>query len=124
MCGTLAIFRLIPFVTQPVDFTVLKPPTQRFLKEFFTHVLVSTQLSTPLLSADPKDFPSTRNRGPIEEVFMKATRVQALAYGIVYFLGEAFRQEGDEDGGKGFLKWATKVAMDTLRTGVDVVAGL
>lgn len=109
---------------QPVDFTVLKTPTQRFLKELFTHLLISTQLATPLLTSDPADFPSTRNRGPIEEVFIKATRVQALALGLVYFLGEVFRQEIDEDGGKGFLKWATKVAVDTLRTGMDVVAGL
>ena len=109
---------------QPVDFTVIKASTHRFLKELFTHLLVCTQLSTPLLTSDPNDFPSTRNRGPIEEVFIKATRVQALAYGLVYFLGEIFRQEIDEAGGKGFLKWATKVAVDTLRTGMDVVAGL
>lgn len=50
--------------------------------------------------------------------------MQALAYGLVYFLGEVFRNEIDEDDGKGFLKWSSKVAVETLRTGVDVVAGL
>lgn len=103
---------------------MLKAPTQRFFKELFTHLLISTQLPTPFLSSDPKDYPSTRNRAPIEEVYIKATRIQALAFGLVYFLGEIFLQEIDENGGKGFLKWANKVAVDTLRTGVDVVAGL
>lgn len=111
-------------VSQPIDFTVIKPPTQRFLKELFTYLLISTQLSTPLLTSDPKDFPTTRNRAPIEEVFIKATRIQAFAYGLVYFLGEVFQHEIEEEGGKGFLKWTNKVAVDTLRTGVDVVAGL
>ncbi|KIP05858.1 hypothetical protein PHLGIDRAFT_107708 [Phlebiopsis gigantea 11061_1 CR5-6] len=116
-CCTLAILK-------PVDFTVLKITTQRFFQELFTHLLISTQLSTPMLTSDPKDYPSTRNRGSIEEVFIKATRIQALGLGLVYFLGEIFGQVIDDEGGKGFLKWANKVARDTLRTGVDVVAGL
>ncbi|GJE88610.1 MIF4G and MA3 domain-containing protein [Phanerochaete sordida] len=114
-CCTLAILK-------PVDFTVLKPTTQRFLKELFIHLLVSTQLPTPLLTSDPNDFPTTRNRAPIEEVFIKATRIQALAYGLVYFLGEVFQHEAETDG-NGFLVWANKVAVDTLRTGVDIAAG-
>lgn len=135
-CCTLAILKvssesllegfdkLMYFCSQPVDFTVLKATTLRFFQELFTHVLISTQLSTPLLTSDPKDYPITRNRGPIEEVFIKATRIQALALGLVYFLGEVFKQSLDDEGGDGFLKWANKVAMDTLRTGVDVVTGL
>ena len=79
-------------------------------------------MSTPLLSADPSAFPTTRNRGALEEVFIKATRVQNLAIGLTFFLGEAFRKDaGDE---KGFIKWASQVARDTLRMGMDVVAGL
>ena len=109
---------------QPVDFTVLKASTQRFLHELLIHLLINTQLSTPLLTSGPKDYPSTRNRGPLEEVFIKATRVQALALGLVYFLGEIFGREIDDEGGQGFMKWANKVAMDTLRTGLDVVAGM
>ena len=55
-------------------------------------------------------------------MFIKATRVQNLAVGLIYFLGEAFHKDaGDE---KGFIKWASQVARDTLRMGMDVVAGL
>ncbi|PCH42403.1 hypothetical protein WOLCODRAFT_132368 [Wolfiporia cocos MD-104 SS10] len=111
-CCTLAILK-------PVDFTILKLQSQTFLKELFTQLFVSSQASTPLLSADPKDLPSTRNKGALEEIFMKATRLQELAIGLVYFLGEAFR--GEE---RAFLKWASLVARDTLRTGMDVVSGL
>ncbi|PSS19945.1 hypothetical protein PHLCEN_2v3118 [Hermanssonia centrifuga] len=116
-CCTLAIFK-------PVDFTGLKPQARTFFKELFTHLLISTQLSTPLLSPNPEDHPKTRNRGALEEVFVKATRVQTLAFGLVYFLSEIFEHEAEEGGGSGFLRWATKIAVDTLRTGVDVAAGL
>ncbi|TFY60458.1 hypothetical protein EVJ58_g5148 [Rhodofomes roseus] len=114
-CCTFAILK-------PVDFTVLKPQSHTFLKELLTQVFVSTQVSTPLLSADPSTLP-TRNRGPLEEVFIKATRVQNLAVGLIFFIGEAFRGEGAGDE-KGFVRWASQVARDTLRTGMDVVAGL
>ena len=107
-----------------MDFTNLKPQTHQFFTELFTHVLVNTQLPTPLLSADPKDLPNTRNRGPLEEVFIKATRIETLALGLVYFLGQTLGQGKDQDGGSGFIKWATKVAVETLRTGVDIVAAI
>ncbi|RDX57306.1 MIF4G-domain-containing protein [Lentinus brumalis] len=105
-CCTLAILK-------PVDFTVLKPQAQAFLKELFTHVLANTQLSTPLLSSE--NLPTTRNKGPLEEVFMKGAKIETLALGLAYFIREAFRSEG------GFLKWASQVALDVLRTGVDNV---
>ncbi|KZT73694.1 ARM repeat-containing protein [Daedalea quercina L-15889] len=115
-CCTLAILK-------PIDFTVLKQQSHAFLKEFLTQVFISTQASTPLLSADPSAFPTTRNRGALEEVFIKATRVQNLAVGLIYFLGEMFRGKDTSDN-NGFVRWANQVARDTLRTGMDVIAGL
>ncbi|CCM01388.1 uncharacterized protein FIBRA_03439 [Fibroporia radiculosa] len=113
-CCTLAILK-------PVDFTVLKPRSQTFLKELFTHIFISTQLSTPLLNVDPENMPTTRNRSPLEEVFMKAARMQTLAIGLVYFARQAFNESDDNSG---YLNWASQVARDTLRTGIDIVAGL
>ncbi|KAI0359869.1 MIF4G-domain-containing protein [Trametes cingulata] len=108
-CCTLAILK-------PVDFTVLKPQSQAFLREMFVHVFANTQLATPLLSSERKeDLPTTRNKGPLEEVFLKGSKVQAVALGLVYFLQTAFKGE------EGFLKWASQVALDTLRTGMEVV---
>lgn len=109
---------------QPVDFTILKPQARQFFTEFFAHLLVNTQLSTPLLSSNPRDYPITRNRGPIEEVFIKATRIQALTIGLVYFLDETFHKNAEQVGESGFLLWAIKVATDALRTGADIVVGL
>jgi len=111
-------------ILKPVDFTTLKPQTHQFLTEMFSQVLVNTQLPTPLLSLNPKDFPTTRNRGPIEEVFIKATRIETLTLGSVYFLDQTFGQEEEEEGGSGFIKWATKLAIETLRTGIDIVAAI
>ncbi|KAI8980186.1 ARM repeat-containing protein [Trametes punicea] len=103
-------------ILKPVDFTVLKPQSQAFMREMFIHLLANTQLSTPLLSSERKeDLPTTRNKGPLEEVFLKGAKTQAVALGLVYFLQMAFKGED------GFLKWACQVALDTLRTGMEVV---
>ncbi|KAJ7030363.1 hypothetical protein C8F04DRAFT_731475 [Mycena alexandri] len=108
-------------ILKPVDFTSLKPQSQTFLKELFVQLFLSSQVATPLTAG----VPTTRNRGPVEEVFIKASRLEALAMGLVYFLTEAFRDvEGmDEDVSK-LAKWGCGVAKETLRAGVDVVPGL
>lgn len=84
-------------------------------------LFLSSQLSNPVLAAS-KDFQMSRNRGVLEEVFIKAARIPTLAMGIVYFLGEAFGKGdiGEEEEAK-WTKWASGVARDTLRTGIDVV---
>ncbi|TBU48862.1 MIF4G-domain-containing protein [Dichomitus squalens] len=105
-CCTLAILK-------PVDFTVLKPQARTFIQELFVHVLANTQLATPLLSAE--ELPNTKNKAPLEEVFIKGSKIQSVALGLVYFLREAFRGE------EGFLKWASQAALQTLRAGMDVI---
>ena len=113
---------------QPVDFMAIKPQARAFLKEFCMQLFVSSQSSVPVLTAHVANMPSTRNRGPLQEVFAKATRVQALAVGLVYFLTDAFCRADGEDGGGGddgdFVTWARDVAVDTLRTGLDTISTL
>ena len=106
-CCTLAILK-------PVDFAVLKPQAHAFMRELFVHVFANTQRATPLLRSESvEDLPTTRNKGPLEDVFAKGSKLQAVALGLVYFLRETFRKED------GFLKWASQIALETLRTGVD-----
>lgn len=76
-------------------------------------------MSTPLISSNPKDLPTTRNRGAIEEIFIKATRIQTLAMGLVYFMSEAFNGEDSSGESEKLVKWASRVAKDTLRTMID-----
>ncbi|OCH94379.1 hypothetical protein OBBRIDRAFT_789292 [Obba rivulosa] len=114
-CCTLAILK-------PVDFTLLKLQSQTFVKELLTQIFVNSQLSSPSLSTDSNDLPQSRNRGPLEDIFLKATRIQALVIGLVYFIGEHFGKARRED--SGFLKWASQVAIEILRTGTGVTAGL
>jgi len=99
-----------------VDFTALKPRTRDFLSYFFHQLFASSQVSAPVLGAD---LPPTRSKGPIEEIFIKATRAQALAMGLVYFLTEMKKASEEE-----FVQWASAVAIDTLRTGLDVIPTL
>jgi nucleolar MIF4G domain-containing protein 1 len=99
-----------------VDFTVLKPQTRAFLSHLFHQLFANSQLSTPILSGE---LPYTRNKHPLEEIFIKATRIQALAMGLVYFLTEMKKVSKEE-----FIQWACTIAIDTLRTGVDVIPTL
>jgi nucleolar MIF4G domain-containing protein 1 len=101
---------------QPVDFTVLKPQTRDFLSYFFCQLFTSSQTSIPTLQSD---VPPTRNKASLEEIFVKAARIQALAMGLVYFLTEM--KKGSEEV---FIRWAIGVAIDALRTGLDIVPAL
>ncbi|KAF7312428.1 MIF4G/MA4-domain-containing protein [Mycena indigotica] len=108
-CLTLAILK-------PVDFTTLKSQSTAFLRELFVQLFVCSQTSTPL--ADINALPATRNRSSVEEIFIKATRIETLAIGLAYFLTETLQSESD------VVQWACGVAKDTLRTGVDFIPSL
>ena len=101
---------------QPVDFTVLKPRTHDFLSHFFRQLFVNSQTSIPTLQSD---VPPTRNKTSLEETFVKAARIQVLAMGLVYFLTEMKKGSEEE-----FTRWAIGVAIDALRTGLDIVPAL
>ena len=103
-------------ILKHVAFAVLKPQARTFMRELFVHVLANTQLATPLLSSE--ELPSTKNKAPLEEVFIKGSKIQSVALGLVYFLRETFKGE------EGFLKWASQVALQTLRTVMDVIPAL
>lgn len=103
----------------------LKPQARDFLKEVFIHIFVNSQRTTPIVHMDMDSLTLTRNRATIEEIFIKATRVQTLAMGLVYCLSAMAKDTsaGDGDFSK-FLRWAIGVAKETLRTGVDLVSVL
>ncbi|KAH7884460.1 hypothetical protein F5I97DRAFT_2037366 [Phlebopus sp. FC_14] len=99
-------------VLKPMDFTLLKPQPRKFLKELFIYLFVASQTSSPLLE-DHSSEKASRNRGAIEDIFMKATKIENLGLGLMYFLSNAFREE------EGLLNWASSVARETLQTGMD-----
>ncbi len=105
---------------------MLKPRTRDFLKEIFISVFFNSQRSTPLVAQDLKSVAVTRNRNAIEEIFVKASRIQALAMGLVYFLSEILKElrSCPEDGFSKYIEWAVSVAKDTLQTGIVVVTSL
>lgn len=105
-CVTLSVFK-------PVDFTMLKPRTRDFLSYFFRQLFTNSQTSSPTLQSD---VPATRNKASLEEIFVKAARIQVLAMGLVYFLTEMKKGSEEE-----FIRWAIGVAIDALRTGLDIV---
>ena len=108
---------------QPVDFTKLKTQTRDFFKELFIQIFINSQRSTPLANSNIKDLVFTRNRNTVEEIFIKVSRVEALAMGLVFFLSESLpgKHFESDNGFSKFLKWAVDVAKDTLRTGIDLI---
>ena len=84
-------------------------------------IFYDSQVGTPVLGAG-LNIPTTRDGGAIEQIFIKVTRNQTLAMGLVYFMSEAFR-DVSEDGEDmaNLIRWASGLAKDTLRTGVDVI---
>ncbi|PPQ83942.1 hypothetical protein CVT26_008765 [Gymnopilus dilepis] len=110
-------------ILKAVDFTMLKPRTKEFLKELFVQIFINSQRTTPLPISDMSKLTFTRNRNAVEEIFIKGSRVQALAMGLVYFLTETFKDKSETELAK-FLRWAIGVAKDTLRTGVDLIPTL
>jgi len=117
-CVTLAILK-------PVDFTSLQPLTKEFVREMLVQIFICSQRAAPMIASEPKTVPARQNRGAIEEIFIKATRIDTLAMGLVYFMSEAFRSDGkEEDEIAKLIKWANGLAKDTLRSGVDIVPTL
>ena len=114
---------MILYLIQPVDFMRLKSQTRDFFKELFIQIFVNSQRSTPLANSNIQDLVFTRNRNAVEEIFNKASRVEALAMGLVFFLSETFPEKHfkSDDGFSKFLMWAVGVAKDTLRTGIDLI---
>jgi len=109
-CCTLTILK-------PIDFTILKPQTQVFLKELLLWTFVNSQISTPVIVGNTDHLLNTlsRNRVVLEEIFKKVTRTETLAMGLLYFISEAFKKDLEADS-CGFLGWAVEVAKETLRT--------
>jgi nucleolar MIF4G domain-containing protein 1 len=86
-------------------------------------IFINSQVTTPMLGAS-LNVP-TRNGGAIEQIFIKATRNQTLAMGLVYFMSETFRDvSGDGEDMANLIRWASGLAKDTLRNGVDVIPAL
>ncbi|KAF6754394.1 MIF4G/MA4 domain-containing protein [Ephemerocybe angulata] len=112
-------------VLKPVDFTVLKPQSKEFLRELISQILFASQLTSPLLTDDLSTVSLTKNRTPIEEIFIKASKVDTLAMGLAYFLAEEFRSlRKEEDSVSKFLSWGVALATETLRSGLDFVQAL
>ncbi|EDR08399.1 uncharacterized protein LACBIDRAFT_297002 [Laccaria bicolor S238N-H82] len=109
-CVTLAILK-------PVDFTQVKPQTREFLKELLIQLFIASQKSAPLVVSNFDEVVLTRNRSVVEEIFIKAARIENLATGLVYFMTEAFRDLSmKEDGLSKFLGWAVALARETLQS--------
>jgi len=89
------------------------------------NIFLNSQRSIATITLNTKDIPITRDRGALEKIFIKATRLKALARGLVYFMSEAFRDlSGEESDLAELCGWASGLAKDTLRTGIDIVPNL
>ncbi len=67
----------------------------------------------------------TRNRAAIEEILVKAVRIENLAMGLVYFLTNVFlKHASDDDAVTNFVEWASGLALDIFRTAIGNIPSL
>ncbi|KAI9574026.1 hypothetical protein HD554DRAFT_2252704 [Boletus coccyginus] len=105
-------------ILKPVDFTVLKPQTRNFLRELFVQIFVASQASSPVLTDDDANEQKSRNRGTVEDIFIKATKIEIMGLGLIFFLSNVFKGE------EGLLGWASALAKETLQTGMNEIPRL
>jgi nucleolar MIF4G domain-containing protein 1 len=118
-------FGLTEVIVQPVDFTTLKSQATLFFVEFFRQVLFGTQLANPTIAPE-KAAGGDVDAVAVEEVFVKAARIPSIATGIVFFLSKHVAPQAAQDKNVGgeFVKRTCEVAIDALKTGLDVMPGL
>lgn len=100
-----------------MDFTVLKRRTRTFIADILRHIFVASQHTIPYIGDVNSPLTQARNRKALEEVFMKAIRVENLAMGILYFMKDAFPSSGvgDDNGDDtDVIKWGCRIAKETL----------
>lgn len=114
-----------------VDFTSLQPAGTLFLQHLLMHVLLLTQVKSPMLTRKSRAAlaqpPQPAQRDALERLFVKGTVGQpSLAQGLLVFLqmhlqrGDLVALLGDEDDGVlGRLVWAVGVAHETLSVGAQ-----
>lgn len=101
---------------------MLKSQTTFFLRQLLINLLLSSQSTSPLVGGEVY---VSRNRASIEDIFIKASKLQTVSMGLVFFLskGLIFDNADDIDDPNiiKLVKWGVEIAMDTLRGGLDIV---
>ncbi|KAJ8072377.1 suppressor of glycerol defect [Marasmius tenuissimus] len=111
-------------VLKPIDFTQIKPQAQKFLDELFVNIFLSSQSSSPLTDIGRN---ATRNRGSVEEIFLRVTKFQTLAMGLLFFFSKVFCSRLDDnvdEETRKLVKWGVEVVKDTIQTGLDIIPSL
>jgi len=65
-----------------------------------------------------------RDRSALEAVIIKATKILAVAQGLLILFGGMRRAAKGDSAEKQFVRWALGVSTETLRTGMDVAGAL
>ncbi|EJD06611.1 uncharacterized protein FOMMEDRAFT_165363 [Fomitiporia mediterranea MF3/22] len=113
-------------ILKTLDFISFKSKTKIFLKVFFTHLFADSQnpSTVPSLSTDiDPTIVGRRDEKALTDMFVKATRVPALALGISRFLTSTFCSLDDESEGRdktgAFMRWCCEVAKNVLHSAHD-----
>lgn len=97
---------------------MLKKKTSIFLRSFFTNLFAYSQdtSSVPSISISDTSLLKERNAKALMATILKATRVPALAQGIIHFLSGTFQTFDTHNVELGeFIGWACDVAKESLQ---------
>lgn len=104
---------------------MLKSQTTFFLRQLLINLLLSSQSTSPLVGGEVS---SSRNRASIEDIFIKASKLQTVSMGLVFFFSKGLILDNandiDDPNIIKLVKWGVEIAMDTLRGGLDIVPDL
>ena len=64
------------------------------------------------------------DKSALEAVMIKATKIPAVAQGLLVLFGGMRRAAKDGSAEKNFVRWALGVSTETLRTGMDLAGAL
>ncbi|KAF9073465.1 hypothetical protein BDP27DRAFT_1318955 [Rhodocollybia butyracea] len=105
-------------VLKPIDFTLLKPQTRTFLQQLFIGLFLSSQSKSPLMGTDVL---SSRNRASIEDIFVKASRLQTLSMGLIFFLSKGLVLDDVDIGIVKLVEWGKVIGKDALQSGLPAM---
>lgn len=89
----------------------------------FIQLFISSQVTSPIVDPSWSKLNTIKNRDAVRDIFTKANRIAVLSMGLVYFLSGTFKFKDDTEGDgadeERMLRWASDVAKETLRAGID-----
>ncbi|KZT53500.1 ARM repeat-containing protein [Calocera cornea HHB12733] len=113
-------------IFRPVTFTALQPRTVTFFQLFLAHMIIDSQLRTPVIDLNDKvQLPKKHNSEALEQTVIKAASNGGLSKGLIYFISKLAPPVQEYPPAVAeTIEWGLDLMKDTLKTGMDLASTL